>query len=230
MTTTPHPLDRPVWNALATRHAGFALGGALARRYPPDIGQFAARADDSAAAAEALLALAAPGARIATVEPERTPTPAQTETVFQAELVQMLLDTEPPPARHAAPDWVALGKGDAAEMVALAGLTRPGPFFAGTHRLGDFVGVRRDGVLVAMAGERMRLPGFTEVSAVCTHPDWRGRGLGEGLMRVVIARALARGEAVFLHSFPDNPAMRLYTALGFRVRRQVVYTILERQA
>ena len=89
-------------------------------------------------------------------------------------------------------------------MLALATLTRPGPFFARTHQLGAFIGVKQDGRLVAMAGERMQPTGFTEVSGVCTHPDPRGRGYAGGLMRQVAARILARGETPFLHAYADN--------------------------
>ncbi|MEI9963878.1 MAG: GNAT family N-acetyltransferase [Caulobacteraceae bacterium] len=106
-------------------------------------------------------------------------------------------------------------------MLALATLTQPGPFFARTHQLGDFIGVKQEGRLVAMAGERMRPTGFTEVSGVCTHPDWRGRGYAAGLMRLVAARILARGETPFLHVYASNTgAIALYEALGFRLRRR----------
>ena len=97
-------------------------------------------------------------------------------------------------------DFLELGDADAAEMLALATLTEPGPFFTRTHRLGDFIGIRHAGRLVAMAGERMKPEGFTEVSGVCTHPDFRGRGYAGALMRVVAARIAARGEMPFLHA------------------------------
>ena len=115
-----------------------------------------------------------------------------------------------------------LTEADAPEMLALATLTRPGPFFGRTHRLGDFIGVKRDGRLIAMAGERMKPTGFTEVSGVCTHPDARGRGLAAGLMRIVTERVLARGEQAFLHAYADNTgAIALYERLGFSIRTPV---------
>jgi predicted GNAT family acetyltransferase len=108
-------------------------------------------------------------------------------------------------------------------------LTRPGPFFAKTHLLGRFVGVRIGGRLVAMAGERLQGPGFTEVSGVCTHPDFRGRGLAGGLMRVVMGRILARGELPVLHVYTSNTgAVALYRTLGFAVRREVTMSVLRR--
>ena len=122
---------------------------------------------------------------------------------------------------------VADESSDAAEMLALATLTKPGPFFENTHRLGGFIGVRIDGRLAAMAGERMKPEGFTEVSGVCTHPDFRGRGLGAALSRVVANRILARGETPFLHAWHDNAAaIGLYERLGFRLRAKVNVAVL----
>ena len=147
--------------------------------------------------------------------------------VKQAMLVQMIAEN-PAPAETLG--FLDLGDADAPEMLALATLTEPGPFVEATHRLGAFIGIRMDGHLVAMSGERMRAPGLTEVSAVCTHPDWRGRGLAGKLMRVVMDRIVARGETPFLHSYASNAgAIALYEKLGFRVRREVIATFLERQ-
>jgi len=228
MSDTSHPLDRPVWTALTGRQAGFAAGDVRALRYRPEINVLAAAADDSADALAALAALVPPGGRIATVEGAKTAVPPGLAVVKRAMLVQMIAE-RPAPADPL--DYLDLGDADAPEMLALATLTEPGPFVEATHRLGEFIGVRIDGRLAAMAGERMRAPGLTEVSAVCTHPDWRGRGLAGKLMRVVMARIVARGETPFLHSYASNAtAITLYEKLGFRVRREVTATFLERPA
>jgi predicted GNAT family acetyltransferase len=122
-----------------------------------------------------------------------------------------------------------LGEEDAADMLALASLTEPGPFFSETWRMGHFIGVRESGRLIAMAGQRMRVPGFTEVSAVCTHPDHRGKGLAGKLMRVIVDRIVCEGDAAFLHVYPDNSgAIGLYDALGFRFRAQLTFTTVSR--
>lgn len=221
-----HPLDRPVWTALTGRQAGFAAGDARALRYRPEINILAAAVDDSPEALAALAALVPPGGKIATVEAAATRVPPGLTVAKQAILAQMVAERPVPPDSI---DFLDLGDGEAPEMVALATLTEPGPFVEATHRLGEFIGVRVEGRLVAMAGERMRAPGLTEVSAVCTHPDWRGLGYAGKLMRVVMARIVARGETPFLHSYATNAgAIGLYEKLGFRTRREVIATFLER--
>jgi hypothetical protein len=122
---------------------------------------------------------------------------------------------------------VDLADADGPQMLALATLTAPGPFFVRTHQLGDFVGVKQGGELIAMAGERMKPTGFTEVSGVCTHPDHRGKGYAAGLMGVVAGRILARGEIPFLHVFASNTgAIGLYETLGYAVRAEMLMTVL----
>jgi predicted GNAT family acetyltransferase len=120
-----------------------------------------------------------------------------------------------------------LGPADAGEMLALVELTQPGPFRVRTVELGAYFGVFDSGELVAMAGERFRLPGFCEISAVCTRPDHRGRGLAAGLTARVAEGIQARGELPFLHHSADNdPARRVYEALGFEFRREISIAVV----
>jgi predicted GNAT family acetyltransferase len=122
------------------------------------------------------------------------------------------------------PEAVALGLADVPEMLELTGRTKPGPFVPRTVELGGYLGIRRAGRLVAMAGERMRPPGFAEISAVCTDEAWRGHGYAARLTRAVAAGIAARGETPFLHAAADNDnAIRLYKSLGFVHRRDVVF-------
>ncbi len=119
-------------------------------------------------------------------------------------------------------DIARLGDSDASEMLELAALTQPGPFLANTNRMGDFIGVRIGGRLAAMAGTRMRFPGYTEVSGVCSHPDYRGRGLARRLSAAVSAAIAARGDAPFLHAWKSNAAaIAIYESLGFVYRADV---------
>jgi len=221
----PHPLDRPIWSALTTRQRGLARGGPDALRFDPDHALFAATRDGSPESLAALATLAPAEGTIGLVEIDEPPVPSGLIQVSSALCDQMVADRVAGRAADAA--IVPLGDGDAAEMLALATLTKPGPFFARTHRLGNFVGVKIDGRLAAMAGERMKIDGFTEVSGVCTHPDHRGRGYAAALMAHVARAILARGETPFLHSYSDNQgANALYARMGFRLRQQVIFTQL----
>lgn len=222
-----HPLDRPVWSALTTRQAHLTTGNDLARRIDPEIGLFAASADRSAESLAALAALAPKDGVIGLVEIDRPPAPPGTVLVSSALCDQMLArDIRPRPAHF---PIIPLINDDAPEMLALATLTKPGPYFARTYQLGGFVGAKIDGRLVAMAGERMKPGGFTEVSGVCTHPDHRGHGYAATLMAHVATRILARGETPFLHAYSDNiGAIALYERMGFVLRRQMILTLLAR--
>lgn len=219
---TLHPLDHAAWSALTGRQSHLALVEGGARRYDPAYGVFAALGDKADPAALAGLgALVAAHGDAALLEPDPPTEVPGADIASQEAGVQMVASRLTP---HPAPafDMVPLGEADAAEMLALATLTRPGPFFERTHQLGDFFGVRLDGRLVAMAGERMKPDGFTEVSGVCTHPDHRGRGYAGALMRLVAARIQDRGETPFLHAYASNTgAIALYETLGFELRREV---------
>jgi predicted GNAT family acetyltransferase len=220
-------LDRPVWSSLTTRQAGLSEGDARAVRIAAAYGPFAACADYSPENLTALVALIPAGDWVAAVEPGDVPAPPGTEIVSTAAVNQMVAERLAPGEDDF--DITPLVAADAPEMMALATLTKPGPFAARTRELGDFIGVKLGGRLVAMAGERMQPTGFTEVSGVCTLPGYRGRGYAGGLMRVVAARILTRGEAPFLHVYPSNAgAIALYETLGFRFRRSLTMTVLKR--
>lgn len=222
-----HPLDRPVWNALTSGWAPRAEGDARALRLQPDHGPFGAAADASASSVEALAALAPEQGELWLVEADEPVVPQGLSVIRTGLLTQMVAERI---ARAPAPvDFVELGDADAEEMRALAELTRPGPFLSRTHRLGWFIGMRREGQLVAMAGERMRVGAFAEVSAVCTHPDHRGRGYAAALMAAVMQRMLDGGETPFLHSYAANAsAIALYESLGFQARRTMRLTVTAR--
>jgi ribosomal protein S18 acetylase RimI-like enzyme len=220
-----NPLDRPIWQALSTRQRPGSIGGDRARTYPPDIGPLAATVDDTPASLADLALLVAASGPLGLLQVGNPPLPPGCREDRRAPAVQMILTA---PERLPDPsDDLLLGDADAADMLDLARLTAPGPFAARTHTLGRFFGVRVDGRLVAMAGERMRFPGFTEVSGVCTHPDFRGRGLSAALCARVIAGIRERGEEPFLHAFADNhAAVALYVRLGFVIRTEVTFVRL----
>jgi predicted GNAT family acetyltransferase len=223
--TAPHPLDRPVWNSLCTSHACLSVGGDLARRYRSDVNLFASSRDDGREVQEALAALVAPGETIYILQAAPITIPRALIAAQQALGVQMVATKA-----VAAPEderVMALADEDAPEMVALAELTKPGPFLVNTQRMGEFIGVRIGGRLAAMAGERMRFPGFTEVSGVCTHPDFRGQDIARLLSMIVAARIAKRGDTPFLHAWKTNvAAIALYESLGFRRRADVNVAVL----
>lgn len=222
-----HPLDRPIWSSLTSRQADLALGDArTALRFDPAYALFVAAADASPESLRAMAALNVSPHGMGTVEAGQAPLPPGVPVLSSSPIAQMTASALTAGGREVA--FEPLGEADAADMLALATLTVPGPFFEKTHRLGDFIGVKQGGRLIAMAGERMRPAGFTEVSGVCTHPDFRGQGLAGALTRSVTQRIFERGEQAFLHVYAGHAAtIALYETLGFSVRSAVTYTVLE---
>jgi ribosomal protein S18 acetylase RimI-like enzyme len=216
----PHPLDNPVLSSLTGPHARFAERRGNVLRYPVDVAPFLAMPDepdeDDWADAAALVGLggllALAGIRVAP--------PAGWEVVMAAEGVQMTGDHLEVAAD---PEAVPLGRADVPEMLGLVASTKPGPFLPRTFELGSYLGIRRGGRLVAMAGERLHPEGWTEISAVCTDEAWRGHGLATRLIRAVGAGIRERGDLPFLHAVATNPAIGLYEQLGFRHRRSALF-------
>jgi ribosomal protein S18 acetylase RimI-like enzyme len=215
-----HPLDNPAYASLTGPHAHFAERVGRVVRYPADVSPFLAMPDDPTEQDWADLAtLVGPGAVVPLVGD--APPPADWEIAFLGAGVQMV-----DAGIAAAPDAeaVRLTTDDVPDMLALIDRTKPGPFLPRTVELGTYLGIRRDGVLVAMAGERLHPPGWTEISAVCTDAGVRGQGLATRLVHAVAYGIRERGETPFLHAAADNTnAIRLYEALGFRLRRNVTF-------
>ncbi len=221
------PLDRPVWNFLNGPQAALARWSGAACRIDPAYGPFAAAAPGQEADLAGLLT--SPDDEIWLAETGAMVAPPGTQVLRTMSLLQMIADG-PLAAYSPAPDIERLTEADAPEMAALALSTQPGPWGVLTHRYGQFYGIRREGRIAAMAGERMRpVSGIAEVSGVCTLPDWRGQGFAARLMRHIMASFAARGDTPFLHSYAHNAhAIRLYETLGFRARRPMVGTVLGR--
>ena len=225
--TTTNPLDRPVWASL-TFASALAEGSDLAKRYRRDVNLFASARDDDDASLSALANLVAEGESVFVLQAQPIPLPKGMQALRRAQGVQMVAGRAIA-AESGAETVVALGDADAAEMLALAQLTEPGPFLVRTHTMGRFVGIRSEGVLVAMAGERMRFEGGTEVSGVCVHPDHRGRGFARRLSSVVAHAIQQRGDRPFLHAWTTNEAaIALYESLGFQIRTEVQVAVLGR--
>jgi ribosomal protein S18 acetylase RimI-like enzyme len=215
-----HPLDNPVWHALTGPHLGIALGRGQARHYPRDVVPFSAIAEPTSEAYADLAADLPPRAE-ARLFPADEPSPPRWESISSRQILQMVADRVPEPV-DATLTIHALGWNEVAEALVLAEVAKPGPFKPRTIVLGEYFGVRdAAGRLLAMGGERFRLPSHAELSAICVHPEARGLGLGSTLTRHLMHRIFSRGEAPFLHVFPENPAAALYARLGFRERSRL---------
>ncbi|SEM71203.1 GNAT family N-acetyltransferase [Bradyrhizobium sp. OK095] len=221
-------LDRPIWSALTTSQKHLAEGGPRAMRYPVDMTPFADMVDMSAASFAALGDLLPDSQVAALFTPEPVIVPDGFKVVLAETGEQMIGSPADSPLREV--EIVTLGKADVPAMLALTALTKPGPFAARTHELGTFLGIRAGGELVAMTGERMKPGNFTEMTAVCVHPDHRGRGYAQALLSAVARQIEARGEIPFLHVFSSNAsAIALYQRQGMRIRRRLHVTAFMKQ-
>ena len=218
-------LDNPAWAALTGRHAHLAIGDGPVRRYPAEVSPFSAV--ESPAALPVLAARMAEGDVAVLWAPDDLEPPEGVELVMRFDCLQMAaFDFRP---AEVTGDADRLGLADAQEMQDLAILTKPGPFGLRTPDMGYYIGVHIDGKLVAMAGERMKPAGFTEISAVCVHPDHLGRGHARRLMSIVGKRIVADGRVPFLNVLPDNfGAIKLYESLGFTPRHMMKVHLLRK--
>jgi predicted GNAT family acetyltransferase len=184
---------------------------------------------DMSAASFAALGDLLPDSQVAALfTPEPVIVPDGFKVVLAETGEQMIGSPADSPLREV--EIVTLGKADVPAMLALTALTKPGPFAARTHELGTFLGIRAGGELVAMTGERMKPGNFTEMTAVCVHPDHRGRGYAQALLSAVARQIEARGEIPFLHVFSSNAsAIALYQRQGMRIRRRLHVTAFMKQ-
>jgi ribosomal protein S18 acetylase RimI-like enzyme len=223
-------LDNPILNSLLTNHSSLALAHGRARRFPAEIGPLSGMPDQSAESYCDLRAVAGPEG-VAVLFLEEPPAPPAGWTLLRGGLIDQMICTEPARREQRLLPLEAtmrpLVAGDSHAMMELAQLTEPGPFQMRTIELGAFYGIFHDCRLMAMAGEQLRLPGFIEVSAVCTHPDVRGRGYAPALMSTVMDHIYAQGKTPILHSFSSNEAaIAVYRRLGFTRRRSFELAVL----
>lgn len=228
--TPAHPLDRPVWHALSSCHAAWARRHGRAIGYDPAASPFVSTPDDSPDSLADLHGLVLGGGRGALFTTEPLAFPDTLACVRRGQAEQMVLPAPLPERtgrRHGIEVRDLTGK-DGAAAQALVELTKPGPFGTRTLELGRYVGAFEDGALVAMAGERLRLPGHVEISAVCTDPAHRGQGLARRLIAAVAESAFDRALVPFLHVFTDNAgAIAAYRTMGFATRRVMHLAVIE---
>lgn len=228
-----HVLDNVIWQALTTRDAQFAESFEEARRFVRDVGPLGAFREHGEQGYASLAGLVEPGGTVGLFLDDPYEARDGWNFVVGAPLLQMMCENGSKPAQRAtnkeAPELVELGTQDSPEMIELTAMTKPGPFGSRTHELGTYLGIRSQGQLVAMAGERLKVPRHTEVSAVCTHPEHTGKGYAAILMTEVIKRIRERGETPFLHVRADNErAIAIYKRLGFRERKLGHFAVLRK--
>jgi ribosomal protein S18 acetylase RimI-like enzyme len=220
-------LDNLVWASLLEARPEYMERHAGGARYRPEFAPFGAAQHYDAQSIAQIIEMVKPGERLAFFTPRKLEIPASVEIIREAPLYQMAASTaiaRPSDARIG-----RLGAEDMPDMLKLVELTEPGPFSSRTNELGMFYGIRDEGQLVAMAGERMSAGKYVEVSAVCTHPDWRGKGLGRVMVEQVASAIQQRNGVPILHVFTTNhAAIGLYRELGFRVARTVQLTAMVR--
>lgn len=218
-------LDNPAWASLTGFHAHLAkiVGGAA--RLPADVGMFVGLSDPADEGAWADLGNLVGGEDVLVVGVPAVPDGWDAPmTVDGVQMVATKQLGEPDE------EAVRLGPADVPEMLDLVRRTEPGPFLPRTIELGTYLGIRRDGVLAAMAGERLRVPGWTEISAVCTDPAYRGQGLASRLVKAVAAGIEGRGETPFLHTSAGNTnAIRLYEGMDFQLRRAISFRLVRQE-
>jgi GNAT superfamily N-acetyltransferase len=221
----PHPLDNPIYESLQSRHASFAQRHGEAVRYPPDVAPFLGVPKETSLHRETLAALLPAGSHVFALGP-RINVPTGYEVEFLGPALQMVCDQPLEPLEDG-PELVPLHT-DAhrAQMAELTALVYPHYFRPRTHELGRYFGVFENGRLAAMAGERMGLGpgGPRELSAICTHPDFLGRGLARRLLVGLSNDMFSRNEQPFLHVDPQNVrAVKLYEQNGYRVRTEIPF-------
>ena len=222
-----HSLDNPIWTALTTSQVQFAEISNLARRFPNAISSLAAFSEPTPESLDSLASLVHKGESAALFLNTVPVSLVRWVIVESVPLLQMIYESCPLTAP--AIGLQELTSKDLPQMMSLAELTKPGPFGRRTNELGTFLGIQRSGSLVSMAGERLRMPGYAEISAVCTHPEHSGRGYARALTAALIHRILRRGEVPFLHVRQENKrAIELYSSLGFRERRLFQLVVLRR--
>ncbi len=232
MSTIDEQLDNPFWHALQTEHAWLAVSAARARRYPADVIPFAGLESNSCEAMLSLRGLLSEGESIYVAGEEPLACPGMEQTRQLPGLQMIYPEAAAPVASEVelqAPRVEKMGADDAPAMVALTDVAFPGYFRLRTYLLGEYYGIRPHGELLAMAGERIALPGYREISAVCTHPDHTGKGYAAQLIRHILAVHAGAGLRSVLHVAAQNDrAIALYERLGFVKRRSILFTQLQR--
>lgn len=223
----PNILDNPIWNALITGNKNLSLGNDHVKYIQRDVGLFAGF-DITTKKALTELAQLIPAGEKAILFMTKPIRVTEHWSVEAARPLLQMVCTKPTAFTIDTVDIVPLHTHNVPAMLELTGMTNPGPFFTRTIELGNYEGIFKDEQLIAMIGRRMQPGHYAEVSAVCTHPDFTGKGYAAKLLMNQINKITAANKIPFLHVYPENPACHLYKKLGFTVRRKLMVYFLER--
>lgn len=216
-----HPLDNPMYSALSTVHSPFAVVNKTARRFPAEVAPFGGVLPGHEDDVHDLYSAAESAVFVGVIPPTRG-----WEVQKSFEVIQMIHDQSHPVTEHL--QVQILTTDDVPAMLKLTSLVYPNYFRSATAQLGEYCGIYSSSELIAMAGIRMKLPGYEEISAICTHLDHRGKGLGAAVTRFMVHRILQRESIPFLHTESDNPAQDMYRKLGFETRATLPVAVLKR--
>jgi GNAT superfamily N-acetyltransferase len=224
MANTHDALDNPVWHSLTTHHTAFSIGNDLARYYQQDVAYFGAMTINNEEGLNELAKLFEPGQFVALLGSPASLGEAW-EQLMLIPSVQMVYEGPLLDAIEAGATVTPLSQADVPAMLQLVELTHPGPFLPRTIELGHYLAIWQEGTLVAIAGERMHLPGYCEISAVCTHPEFQRRGYARQLVLQLIYEIQQRGEIPFLNVSKEKTSVQaLYEKLGFKKRAEFLGT------
>lgn len=224
-----HILDNPIWNALVTGNKHLAYGTETAKYLKRDVGFFAGLKTNSETELQDLHSLLPVKSLVVLFTPEELSVTAGWQVTLEKELLQMVCDPATLPMENK-DGLIALEEKHIPAMLELTALTNPGPFLTRTIEFGNYEGIFDGSSLVAMAGQRLQPHPYTEVSAVCTHPDYTGKGFGAKLVHSQLGKIIAASRIPFLHVYPHNTsACKLYEKLGFQTRRRLLVYVLEKE-
>lgn len=219
-------LDNPIWHSLSTRHSHLAIGHGLAKRYPKEATPFVAVSEPSEEAARDLEAIVEPGERIGILS-VIPPLGEGWQVAKEIEIHQYVFGVSSLESGDGV-DSIKLGPEHVPAMLELTALVYPAYFREGTAALGDYFGLFEGPRLVSMAGIRMAMPGYQEISAICTHPDHQGKGYGSRITKHLVRHIRDQGEVAFLHTESDNPAKSMYEKVGFRLHQVLPFRVMDR--
>lgn len=221
-------LTNPAYHALSTVDACFNIGTPPIHCYPADMAPFIGLPDWTVLSQQTLLHSAHADRTWFIIHEKEIDFISDFKIVFTIPLFQLVYSSSDV-LENSCIELTALGPDHVDEMIALTELTKPGPFMKHTIEFGNYQGIFENGKLVAMGGERMHLPGFTEISAICTHPDFTGKGYGTQLVRTLSQQILRKGLTPFLHVRHDNlRAIDVYKRLGFEIKREMFFAIFRK--